>query len=125
MIRSGTLLIQKGTKLPASVVLEGGSGSEEWTAVESGAALLELKAKLAAAGWNCFYMGAVKQTVTGGLNRIDLAMKGIAAKMRLNECNSLLVDAVSPYSKLGVSRLSVSAHCCHIQQGVTFSGGKQ
>jgi hypothetical protein len=37
MIRSGTLLIQKGTTLPTSILLEGDLATNDWTAVESGA----------------------------------------------------------------------------------------
>jgi len=68
-------------------------------------------------------MGAVKQTVIGslGAKRIASAMKGITAKMRLNNCNSLQIDAITPQSWLGIPYLSVTAHCCHIQRGVIFA----
>ena len=126
MIQAGTLLIRKGTILPASILLKSSVTDEGFSAVQGGAELLQLKAELAQAGWNYFYMGAVKQTVFGrGPERIASAMNGVAAKMRLNECNSLQIDAITPHSMLGIPYLSVSAHCCHIQQGVIFAGGKQ
>jgi hypothetical protein len=97
MIRSGTLLIQKGTKLPTSILLKGDPATNEWTAVESGTELLQLKAELAGAGWNYFYMGAVKQTVLGsGPKRIASALKGVTAKLGLNKCNSLQIDEIAP-----------------------------
>jgi hypothetical protein len=123
MIRSGTLLIQKGVELPKSIALKGDPATDEWTAVESGTDLRQLKAALAGAGWNCFYMGAVKQTVLGrGPKRFASALIGIGAKMRLNHCNSLQIDAITPHSLLGIPYMSVSAHCCHIQEGVIFTG---
>lgn len=126
MIQSGTLLIRKGTILPASMLLKSSVTNDGYSTVQGGAELLHLKAELAQAGWNYFYMGAVKQTVFGsGPKRIASAMKGVAAKMRLNQCNSLQIDAITPHSVLGIPCLSVSAHCCHIQQGVIFAGGTQ
>jgi hypothetical protein len=126
MIRSGTLLIQKGTKLPISVHLQGHPATDDWTAVESGTELLQLKAELADAGWNYFYMCSIRQSVLGsGPNRVALALKGITAKMRLNDCNSVQVDSITPHSVLGIPYLSLSAHCCHIQESVIFNGGKQ
>ena len=126
MIQSGTLLIRKGTILPPSILLKSSVTNDSFSAVQCGAELIQLKAELAEAGWNYFYMGAVKQTVFGsGPKRISSAMKGVTAKMRLNKCNSLQIDAITPHSVLGIPCLSVSAHCCHIQQGVIFAGGKQ
>ena len=126
MIRSGTLLIQKGTTLPTSILLDGYPATNDWTAVESSAELLQLKAGLAKAGWNYFYMATVTQTVFGrGPTRMASAMEGIAAKMRVNKCNSLQIDTITPRSMLGIPYLSVSAHCCHIQEGMTFAGLKQ
>ena len=126
MIQSGTLLIHKGTILPASILLKSSVTNDSFSAVQGGAELLQLKAELAQAGWTYFYMGAVKQTVYGsGPKRIALAMKGVTAKMRLNKCNSLQIDAITPHSVLGIPYLSVSAHCCHIQQGVIFVGETQ
>ena len=126
MIRSGTLLIQKGVELPKSIALKGDPATNEWTLVESGTDLLQLKAALASAGWNYFYMGTVKQTVFGrDLKRLASALTGISAKMRLNHCNSLQIDAITPHSLLGIHYLSVSAHFCHIQEGVIFTGTTQ
>ena len=126
MIQSGTLLIRKGTILPASILLKSSVTNDSFSAVQGGAELLQLKAELAEAGWNYFYMGAVKQTVFGrGPKRLASAMKGVTAKMRLNKCNSLQIDAITPHSVLGIPYLSVSAHCCHIQQGVIFAGETQ
>src|SRR3954447_9701900 len=123
MIRPGTLLVQKGTTLPTSIVLRSEPTTNGWSAFERGAELLQLKAELSNAGWSYFYMGAVKQTVIGslGAKRIASAMKGITAKMRLNNCNSLQIDAITPQSWLGIPYLSVTAHCCHIQRGVIFA----
>jgi hypothetical protein len=120
------LLIRKGTILPASILLKSSATNHNFSAVQGGAELLQLKAELAQAGWNYFYMGALKQTVFGrGRKRIASAMNGLAAKMRLNNCNSLQIDAITPHSVLGFPYLSVSAHCCHIQKGVIFAGEKQ
>ena len=126
MIQSGTLLIRKGAVLPKSILLKSSVTNNSFSAVQGGAELLQLKAELAQAGWDYFYMGAVKQTVFGrGPKRLASAMKGVTAKMRLNQCNSLQIDAITPHLVLGIPYLSVSAHCCHIQQGVIFAGGKQ
>src|SRR3954463_278946 len=126
MIESGTLLIHEGTILPSSILLKSSVTKDGFSAVQGGAELLQLKAELAQAGWNYFYMGAIKQTVFGsGPKRIASAMNGVAAKMRLNRCNSLQIDAITPHSVLGIPYLSVSAHCCHIQQSLIFAGEKQ
>jgi hypothetical protein len=125
VIRSGTLLIQKGTTLPDSILFQGDATANDWSTVEGGAELLHLKKEIAAAGWNYFYMGAVKQTVFGrGPKRTASAIKGLTAKMRLNKCNSLQIDAIAQHSWLRIPYLSVSAHCCHIQKDVIFTGEK-
>jgi len=108
------------------MLLKSSVTKDGFSAVQGGAELLKLKAELADAGWNYFYMGAVKQTVFGrGPKRIASAMNGVVAKMRLNKCNSLQIDAITPHSVLGIPYVSVSAHCCHIQQSVIFAGEKQ
>jgi hypothetical protein len=126
MIRSGTLLIEMGTKLPSSLTLNGNPSTDEWTFVESGPELLQLKADLTHAGWNYFYMDAVTQTVLGsGPKRTASALKCVFAKMHLKHCNCLQIDSVAPHSWLGVPYVRVSAHCCHIQESVIFTGAKQ
>jgi hypothetical protein len=126
MIQPGTLLIRKGTILPPSILLKSSATQDDFSAVQGGAELLQLKAELAQAGWNYFYMGDVKQTVFGsGPKRIASAINDVAAKMQLNECNSLQIDAITPHSVLGIPYLSVSAHCCHIQQTAIFAGDRQ
>src|SRR5206468_2443913 len=102
MIQPGTLLIRKGTILPSSMLLKSSVTNDGFSAVQGGAELLQLKAELAQAGWNYFYMGAVEQTVFGkGPKRIASAMNGVAAKMQLKKCNSLQIDAITPHSVLG------------------------
>jgi len=126
MIRPGTLLIEKGTKLPTWLALKGDPSPNAWTPVESGPELLQLKADLAHAGWNYFYMGVVTHTVFGsGPKRIASAVEGVVSKMHLKNCNSLQIDSIAPHSWLGIPYVRVSAHCCQIQESIIFTGGKQ
>ncbi|HEX4771207.1 MAG TPA: hypothetical protein VH351_10270 [Bryobacteraceae bacterium] len=124
MITLGTLLIQNGLTIPASVQLKDAPIMNRWIVVQKGADLLKLKEEISSAGWHYFYMSAIDQTVLGRdrTKCILDALKGLTGKMQLRNCNSIQIDAVLTHSLLGIPYSKVCAHCCHIQEGFLFAG---
>ena len=85
----------------------------------------ELESELATKEWTFFYMaGGVRATALGfdRQKTVYTALKRLIARVRLHNCNCLKIDEVAMHAFLGMSYVSVSAHSCHIQKGLVFSG---
>jgi hypothetical protein len=125
MIRSGAVLIEKGTLLPEPSRLEDESTASGWAPVADDLDGHQLENRLTTAGWTFFYMaGAITATVFGFERQkmIQAALKRIITKVRREKCNCLEIDDVATHSFLGMPYVSVSAHSRHIQKGLVFSG---
>lgn len=123
-IRTGTILIEEGASMPASLLLEGGTCSSGWRSV-SNLDLTQLGTAIHQAGWTFFFMaGEIRITAFGwdkqGATR--RAAQRVISNVASHQCNCLEFSEVSAKSFLGVPYVSVIAHSRHIQKSSAFAG---
>jgi hypothetical protein len=122
-IKTGTILIEAGASLPASLGLEGANG---WRPVDNKD--LQLDTAIQQAGWTFFFMaGEIKITAFGWDKEqaARRAMKQVLSNVEAQHCNCVEFTGVSAKSFLGVPYASVTAHSRHIQQSSAFAGYQQ
>ncbi len=122
-ITAGSILVEEGTHLPKSLLLQSESISNGWTAVKDARSTFE-KA-IQEAGWTFFFMaGEIKATVFGfdRQKALRAALKRLLADVKSQHCNSIEITRVIGKSFLKVPYVSVSAHPRHLQKGVFFPG---
>ena len=122
-IKEGTILIEAGTRMPATLQLELEPGSGGWATVEN-LNRYDLEKKLKDAGWNFFYMAGRIQATAFGFDRqktLRVALQRVITNVKSQRCNSLEVTKVTAKSFLTVPYVTVSAHSRHIQEGRVFA----
>ena len=119
-IKVGTILIEDGTPLPASLKFESKSYSTGWRSVTSLDGH-ELDRQIRAAGWSFFFLaGQVKGSAFGSAVQ-ETARKAIArlvAKSQSQKFNCLQLTRVVAKHFLGFPYVSVSGHWRHIQKSM-------
>jgi hypothetical protein len=126
-ITVGTILIEKGARMPASLGLESAPYSSGWTSV-SNMDRKELDRELDRSGWTFFFMAGEMKITAIGRDReaaVRRAVNRVITNVESHKCNCLEITQVSAHSFLGVPYVSVCAHARHIQEGAEFSGGRQ
>ena len=122
-ITAGSILVEEGTHLPKSLLLQSESISNGWAAVKDARSTFE-KA-IQEAGWTFFFMaGEIKATVFGfdRQKALRAALKRLIADVKSQHCNSIEITRVIGKSFLKVPYVSLSGHPRHLQKGVFFSG---
>ena len=122
-ITAGSILVEEGTHLPKSLLLQSESSSNGWAAVKDVRATFE-KA-IQQAGWTFFFMAGEIKTTVFGFDRqkaMRAALKRLIAEVKSQHCNSIEITRVVGKSFLSVPYVSVSAHARHLQKGRLFSG---
>jgi hypothetical protein len=122
VIKAGTILIENGSLMPESLLVEGAPYSSRWKSVSND--LNELDSGINKAGWTFFFMaGEIKITAFGFDKEAALrrAVKRTITSVEAHKCNCLEITEVSSDSFLGVPYVNVSAHARHIQKSSTFS----
>jgi len=122
-ITAGSILIEEGTHLPNSPLLQSESYSNGWAALNGARSAFEKE--IQEAGWTFFFMaGEIKATVFGFDKQKTLraALKRLIANVKSHNCNSIEITQVTGKSFLKVPYVSVSAHPRHIQKGLVFCG---
>jgi len=123
-IKTGTILIEEGTPVPDSLLLESEPYSSGWGSLRN-LDLRGLDRNLAESGWTFFYMAGEIRATAAGLDRrraVREAVKRIIANVKSQKCNCLEISQVAMKSFLRVPYVTVSAHARHIQEGLVFSG---
>jgi len=122
-ITAGNLLVQEGTNLPKSLLLQSESNSNGWAAVKDARSTFEKAVQ--EAGWTFFFMaGEIKANVFGfdRQKARRAALKRLIADAKSQHCNSIEITRVVDKSFLRVPYVSISAHPRHLQKGMCFSG---
>jgi len=122
-ITAGNILVQEGTHLPSSLLLQNGADSNRWAAVNGARSTFE-KA-IHEEGWTFFFMaGEIKTTVFGFDRQKTLrsALKRLIANVKSQHCNTIEITRVTSKTFLKVPYVSVCAHPRHLQKGMLFSG---
>jgi hypothetical protein len=123
MIKTGTLLMEKGTPIPQFFSIGTESYPNSWMRATTNRNFPELEKELLSAGWTFFYQAGEIRTIGIGFDkkkRIDAALRRLMANVTLQKCNCLEIDKVSARSFLGVPYVSVSAHSRRLQKGSVF-----
>ena len=125
-ISMGSILIEKGARMPESLRLEGKPYSSSWRSV-SNLDLDGLDTAIQQAGWTFFFMaGEIKITAFGfdKERAVRRAVKRVITNVELHKCNCVEFTEVSAKSFLGMPYVNVSAHSRHIQESSAFAGGQ-
>ena len=122
-IKAGSILVEEGTHLPKSLLLQSDSISNGWAALRDARSMFEKT--IQEAGWTFFFMaGEIKATVFGfdRQKALRTALKRLIADVKSQHCNSIEITRVIAKSFLKVPYVSVSAHPRHLQKGMVFPG---
>lgn len=125
-IRTGTILIKEGTRLPEGLEVESDAYVPGWRLVKNLNAQ-GLDRNIQVARGNCFSFADEMNVTVFGLDQQKTARRAVGqllASLKSGEFNSLeITQVVSSASKrfLGVTYLTVSAHCRHIQECISPS----
>ena len=122
-ITAGRILVEEGTHLPNSLLLQSESSSNGWAVIDNARAAFE-KA-IQEAGWTFFFIAGEIKTTIFGFDRqkiLRAALKRLIVNAKSQHCNSIEITLVAVKSFLKVPYVSVSAHPRHLQKGLVFSG---
>ena len=121
-IQIGSVLIERGVRLPSSIVLETESYSSGWAP----AANLDrngLLQAVARAGWTFFFMaGEIKSTAFGFdvQEATRTAVKRLIANAAAQRCNCVDISGIRAGSFLKAPYVTVSAHARHLSASSIF-----
>ena len=122
-IMAGSILVEQGTHLPNSLLLQNESLSNGWATVKDVRCAPEKGVQ--EAGWTFFFMaGEVKAMAFGfdGQKTLGAALRRLTKSAAAQHCNTIEITSVARKSFLKVPYVSVSAHTRHLQKGLAFSG---
>ena len=123
-ITAGAMLIEQGTVVPDSLLLETEPFSNGWGSLTN----LDchgLERELTKAGWTLFFMAGEIKTTVFGFDRqkiIRTAVKRLIANVGSRKLNCFELTRVAATSFLGVPYVNVFAHSRHIQRSSALSG---
>jgi hypothetical protein len=121
-IKPGTILIENGTVLPQSLLLESAAYSTGWTSVSN--VRSQFEKEIFDSGWTFFFMANRLQATVIGFDRqkaVHTAVKRIINDVEFQKCNCLEITAVTMNSFFGVPYTCVSAHSRHVQGKAVFA----
>src|SRR5690349_13210035 len=121
-IRAGTMLIEDGTLMPESVVVDMEYHSAGWSSIIRSTSA-QLDKQIENAGWTFFYMAGEIHTSGFGFNdqsRTDRAVAQVIAAVKQDNCNCLEITKVKRRSFLGLRYTTLIAHARHIQKSRSF-----
>ena len=122
IIKTGTLLLENGTILPKSLLLESETFGAGWTSVTN--VRSQFERELIDSGWTFFFMANRLQATVFGFDRqksVHTAVERIIANAEPQECNCLEITGVTMKSFFGLPYARVSAHARHVQGSSVFS----
>src|SRR5713226_4333036 len=122
-IKTGTILIEDGTLLPKSLLLESQAYSTGWISVSN--VRSEFEKAINQEGWTFFFMAGRIQATVFGFDKqkaVRTAVKRLITNVEGQNCNCLEITGVTTNSFLGMPYTCVSAHSRHVQGSPVFSG---
>jgi len=126
-IEAGSILIEEGTPVPDSLLLESEPYSSGWGSVRN-LDVRGLDRTLTKAGWTFFFMAGETRATAFGFDRrraVREAVKRIIGSVKSQKCNCLEISQVAVKSFLRMPYVTVCAHARHIQEGVVFLRPRQ
>lgn len=122
-IIAGSILVEEGTYLPDSLLLQSEAPSNGWAQIKD--VLAAFENSIHKAGWTFFFMAGEMKATVFGFDRqkiLSAAVKQLTTKATAQHCNSIEVTRVTRKSFLKMPYVSVTAHTRHLQRGLAFSG---
>jgi len=122
-VMAGSILVEQGTHLPNSLLLQNEGLSNGWATVKDVRSAPDKG--IQEAGWTFFFMAGEIKTTAFGFDRqktLGAALRRLTTNARSQHCNSIEISRVARKSFLRVPYVSVSAHMRHLQKGLAFSG---
>jgi hypothetical protein len=119
---SGTIFLIAGALAPASLILRCDSLMNGWDVVEDSKSVVDKQMR--DAGWTFFFLAGEMKATTFRFDReraLAAGLKRLAEMTKALRCNSFEISRVTHKLFLGVSRVRVSCHARHLQQGHLFS----
>jgi len=125
-LRKGDILIQSGLTLPEFMLLREESPLAGWHAVANVRDTLD--GNVQNAGWTLFFMaGRIKTagTAFGQASALRAALTRMACMVKAQGCNMFEITEVGYRTLVGISRVNISGHARHLQEGsVSFGKSK-
>jgi hypothetical protein len=126
-IKTGTILIEAGASMPASVLLDGGASASGWRSAGN-LDLGQLDSAIHEAGWTFFFMAGEIKITAFGWDKEQAARRAVEQVIRnveSHQCNCVEFTTIAAKSFLGMPYVNVSAHSRHIQKSSAFAGYQQ
>jgi hypothetical protein len=126
-IKTGTILIEGGASMPASLRLEGRADLKGWRSIGN-MDLSQVDTAIHQAGWTFFFMAGEIRITAFGWDKEQAArraVKRVLGDVESQHCNCVEFTGVLAKSFLGMSYATVSAHSRHIQKSSAFAGYQQ
>lgn len=121
-ITAGSILVEDGTHLPNSLLLQTESDSNGWAAAKDARPAFERAIR--ESGWTFFFMAGEIKTRVFGFDKqkaLRTALQRLIGKVKSLHCNSIEITQVTGKSFLNVPYVSVFAHARHLQKGPLFA----
>ena len=118
-IAAGSILVEEGTYLPRSLLLQREPDSNGWATVKDARSTFEKTVQ--EEGWTFFFMAGEIKTTVFGFDRpkaLRAALKRLTTDAKSQYCNSIEITRVMGKSFWRVPYVSVSAHPRHLQKGM-------
>jgi hypothetical protein len=115
---SGSIHIEKSAQLPVFLDLRSDSLLSGWAVIRNGRASLD--EGIRKAGLQFFFMAGNIGTSAFGFDQtktLRAALNKLVTSVTSRNCNSFEINSVTSKVFLGITRVTVSAHARHLQQG--------
>jgi hypothetical protein len=118
---TGTIFLKAGALAPASLFLRPDSLMNGWGVLANSHAVVDRQMR--DEGWTFFFLAGEMKATTFRFDRekaLATGLRRLAEMTKALRCNSYEISRVTHKLFLGVSRVSVSCHARHLQQGHLF-----
>jgi hypothetical protein len=119
----GAIFVEQSPFLPLTLRLESDATRPGWARVANSVDGAQLERNLTAAGWNSFFIAGVIKTTAFGFNRQETtlhALRRLIANVKVDQCNCVEIDEVTPGFRYGLPCVTVMAHARRIQKENLF-----
>ena len=120
---SGIIFLKEGASAPASLVLRSDSFINGWRVVDHCPSVVDRQMR--DTGWTFFVVAGEMRATTFRFDRgkaLAAGLRRLAEMTKALRCNGFEISRVTHKAILGVSRVSVSCHARHLQQGSLLTG---
>ena len=121
-LETGTIFLEAGAPAPISLILRCDSFMNGWEVVDNSRSVVD--GQMRDEGWTYFFLAGEMTTTNFGFARektLATGLRRLAEMTKALRCNSFEISSVTYKLLFGLSRVSLSCHARHLQQGQLFS----